>query len=46
MHFFHFYLCSSNLSSKSNKQAVSQWYGSADPDLDLNQNVTDPQHWF
>jgi hypothetical protein len=25
--------------------SVSQWYGSADPDPDLYQNVTDPQHW-
>ncbi len=26
--------------------SVRQRYGSADPDPDLYQNVTDPQHWF
>jgi hypothetical protein len=26
--------------------SISQRYGSRDPDPDLNQNVTDPQHWF
>ncbi len=38
-----------NVASKSNKQknrAVSQRYGSADPDLDPYQNVTDPQHFI
>jgi hypothetical protein len=25
---------------------VSQWYGTADPDPDPYQNVTDPQHWL
>ncbi len=26
--------------------SVNQWYWSADPDPDLYQNVTDPQHWW
>ncbi len=26
--------------------SVTQWYRSADPDLDPYQNVTDPQHWY
>ncbi len=31
------------LSHITGSRSVSQWYGSAD--LDLYQNVTDPQHW-
>ncbi len=30
----------------SGSESISRTYGSGDPDPDLHQNVTDPQHWF
>jgi hypothetical protein len=38
----------SEVGSGSGVGSIIQRYGSGDPDPDLdpNQNVTDPQHWF
>jgi hypothetical protein len=33
-------------SMKKEVRSISQRYGSGDPDPDLHQNVTDPQHCF
>jgi hypothetical protein len=34
------------LTKKAGSGSISQWYGSADPDPDPSENVTDPQHCF
>jgi hypothetical protein len=35
----------SGSASRFGSGSISQMHGSADPDPDPHQNVTDPQHW-